>query len=98
MNTDIRLSVDFFRNIKVRKLKRALGAEGVLSLQALWLFCAENTPDGNLGKYSGDIEFIVEWGGKEGAFVSTLLSLGFLDEGAGGTFSIHNWAQNAGDI
>ena len=94
MNTDIRLSVDFFRNIKVRKLKRALGAEGVLSLQALWLFCAENVPDGNLGKYSEDIEFIVEWDGEEGAFVSALLSLGFLDEEADGTFLVHDWSEN----
>lgn len=94
MNTDIRLSVGFFRNIKVRKLRKALGAEGVLSLQALWLFCAENAPDGKLGKYSDDIEFIVDWNGEESLFTATLLDLGFLDKEDDGTLSVHDWSGN----
>ena len=94
MNTDIRLSVGFFRNIKVRKLRKVLGAEGVLSLQALWLFCAENAPDGKLGKYSDDIEFIVDWNGEESLFTATLLDLGFLDKEDDGTLSVHDWSGN----
>lgn len=94
MNTDIRLSVDFYGNVKVRKLKKALGADGVLSLIALWLYCAKNLPDGNLGKYSQDVELIADWDGDEGVFVETLLRLSFLDEEADGTLSLHDWLEN----
>ena len=41
MNTDIRLSTDFFGNVKVKKLKKRLGADGVLALIALWAYCAK---------------------------------------------------------
>ena len=65
-----------------------------MSLQALWMFCAENVPDGQLGKYSSDVEFIVDWDGEEGAFTSALLDLGFLDREDDGTLSIHDWSEN----
>lgn len=94
MNTDIRLSVDFLQNIKVRKLKKMLGADGVLALIALWTYCAKNHPNGELGKFSPDVELIAEWDGEEGAFVEALKSLRFLDENEDGSLALHDWEEN----
>ena len=95
MTTDIRLSTDFFRNIKIRKLKKQLGADGVLALQALWLWCAENLPSGSFGeKYSSDIEFIASWDGADGELLSALLELKLLNTEDDGTYSIHDWVEN----
>lgn len=94
MNTDIRLSVDFLQNIKVRKLKKMLGADGVLALIALWTYCAKNHPNGELGKFSPDVELIAEWDGEEGAFVEALKSLRFLDENEDGSLALHDWVKN----
>lgn len=94
MNTDIRLSVEFLQNIKVRKLKKMLGADGVLALIALWTYCAKNHPNGELGKFSPDVELIAEWDGEEGAFVEALKSLRFLDENEDGSLALHDWEKN----
>ena len=94
MIADIRLSVDFLQNIKVRKLKKRLGADGVLALIALWSYCAKNFPDGRLGEYSDDVEFIADWDGEDGALASALRELGFLDVCEDGTLELHDWTEN----
>ena len=40
MNIDIRLKLDLFEHPKLQKLRRRLGAEGVLSLLRLWLWAS----------------------------------------------------------
>lgn len=95
MNTDIRLSTDFFANVKVKKLKKRLGADGVLALIALWAYCAKMYPDGELGKQAdGDVELMADWEGEDGALESALIELGFLDVHDDGTLALHDWAEN----
>ena len=95
MNTDIRLSTDFFGNVKVKKLKKRLGADGVLALIALWAYCAKMYPDGELGKQAdGDVELMADWEGEDGALESALIELGFLDVHDDGTLALHDWAEN----
>lgn len=87
MNTDIRLSVDFWKNHKTKKLERRLGLEAIKSLQILWLWAATNRPDGILSNMTAeDIECDAEWDGEENIFVDTLVELRWLDVD-GGTYS-----------
>lgn len=92
MNTDIRLSTEFFRHPKTLKLKRRLGLEGIISLQQLWVWVAQNRPDGNLtGLDSEDIVLAACWEGEEVAFVQTLIDLRWLDVLGDGSLCLHNW-------
>ena len=91
MNSDFRISVGFSRHHKTRKLKRLLGADGVLSLIWLWEYTAAEKPDGDLSKLDGDdIELAADWNGEAGAFVNAIKSVGFLDEGN----ILHDWQEH----
>lgn len=96
MNTDIRLSLNMFSNLKIRKLKKQLGADGVLSLIQLWLWCAECKPTGILTECNDDdIELAAFWDGESGAFVKTLLDLHLLDKDMQtGNYIIHKWKEH----
>lgn len=91
MNSDIRISLDFFRHPKTKKLKKRLGADGVFALQALWVFTAQSRTNGILeGMDKEDVELAADWYGEEGVFADTLLAIGFLDY-SDGVYSIHDW-------
>ena len=93
MNTDIRLSVEFWRHPKTKKLIRRTGLEGARSLQILWLWAVVNRPDGNLAGMDDEaIELAADWEGEEGRLASTLVDVAFLDGGAGER-SLHGWLE-----
>ena len=94
MNSDFRVSVDFFAHHKTKKLRRRLGYEGVVALLQLWAYAARVRPDGDLsGMEDEDIELAADWCGEEGTLVPTLKSVGFLDEDEGG-LRLHDWQEN----
>ena len=94
MNSDIRLSVGFFSHPKTIKLMRQTGAEGVLCLQRLWIWAAQNRVDGCLAGFDvDDIEIIAGWNGEPGAFVEAAVKLRFLD-GDDGSFCLHGWDEH----
>ncbi len=94
MNTDIRLSVGFFSHPKTIKLMRQAGAEGVVCLQRLWIWAAQNRVDGCLvGFEADDIEIVAGWSGELGFLVRTLESLRFLDRN-GDVYCLHGWAEH----
>ena len=91
MNTDIRLSVNFFSHIKTLRLERLCGKEGVLCLLKLWVWAAVNRPSGDLSGFcSGDLELFSGWDGESGVFAAALRSVGWLD-GEEGAFVLHDW-------
>ena len=93
MNTDIRLSVNFFNHIKTLRLKKACGLEGIVGLQKLWVWAAVNRPSGDLSGFSApEIEAVCDWGGDEGCFISALREIGWLD-GEEGSFQLHGWEE-----
>lgn len=94
MNTDIRLSTSFFSHPKTVKLIRRTGAEGVLCLQRLWIWAAQNRVDGNLSGFDDDdIEIIAGWTGTAGGLVQALSALRFFD-GCTEAFSLHGWSEH----
>ena len=94
MNTDFRVSVDFFTHHKARKLRKRLGAAALLSLLQLWAYAARVRTDGDLAGMDAEaIELAAEWEGEDGVFCATLLDIGFLDQVDDGLI-LHDWAEN----
>lgn len=94
MNTDIRVKVTFPNHHKTRKLRRKIGAEGVCALMFLWLFAAENRPDGVLsGMDEDDIAIAAQWDGDARRMLDAMLEVGFLELQAE-TYVIHDWVEN----
>jgi hypothetical protein len=91
---DARVNVSIVSHPKTKKLKRKLGDSGPWSLICLFLWAAANRSDGKLtGMTAEDVELAVDWAGDDGAFVATLVAVGFLD-GEDGNYSIHDWAEH----
>lgn len=98
MNNDIRLSTGFYSHPKTIKLMRIVGAEGVLCLQRLWIWSAQNRADGNLAGFEDeDIEIAACWSGACGEFVQALAKLRFLD-GDTGAYALHGWDEHQGYV
>ena len=94
--TDIRLSVGLPTHPKTKKLRKLLGNEAAWALVCLFVFAAQNKPDGDLsGMDVEDIEIAVDWEGEDGAFVAALVKVGFLN-GEEGSYKIHDWAEHNG--
>jgi hypothetical protein len=97
MNTDFRVSVDFFSHHKTKKLKRRIGDAGILSLLQLWAYVAKIKPDGDISSMSvEDIEIAASWEGEEDAFVAAACEAGFIEKYESEYF-LHDWVKNQGD-
>ena len=95
MNSDIRLSIGFWKHPKTIKLSKKIGLEGVRSLIVLWGFTAQSRPKGTLEHMDvDDIEIAADWQGEEGLFVSTLLALNWLERNDSGDYVIHGWEEH----
>jgi hypothetical protein len=91
----IRLYQNWPRHRKTKALRKALGtAEPIL---CLWLWAAENAPDGDLfGMDADDIEDAAEWKGKRGKAFEAMVEVQFIDVDESGTAHLHNWVSRAG--
>ena len=70
-------SPKFRRLMNLTGLNRA-GAAG--SLELLWLFVMEQSPSGDVGKWSDDdIESELAWEGESGVLIGALVDAGWLD-------------------
>ena len=93
MNTDIRLSVGFWQHPKTKKMIKRLGLEGVRSLQVLWLWAAQNRPNGNLsGMDDEDIELAADWQGEDGKFINICREMWFDTTEFG--LKLHDWEEH----
>lgn len=91
---DCRIAVGFITHPKIVKLRRRLGADGVLSLIALWAWTAGNKPSGSLAGVSDeDLEICAAWPGAPGSLIAELTELRLLD-GEEGERSIHDWQEH----
>lgn len=93
-NTDFRLSTTFPNHPKTVKLRRRLGAEGVLGFVCLLSHVAQHKSDGALvGMDAEDIAIAAQWEGDPGEFVDALLNIKFM-ENDGELLRIHDWVEN----
>ena len=94
MNSDFRVSVDFFVHHKTRRVQRQAGDAGVIGLLLLWAYAAKHRSDGMLaGMDQTDIEAVAGWTGETGLLFQTLLDIGFLDQSEDG-LRLHDWQEN----
>jgi hypothetical protein len=94
MADDARISTALPQHPKTVKLQRRLGASGCWSLICLFLWVADNRPEGDLqGMTVEDIEIAAGWTGETEKFVSTLVEVRFLD-GPDGGYQVHDWAEH----
>lgn len=92
---DARISTSLPAHPKTKKLMRRLGgACGGWYLVRLFLWVAENRSNGDLsGMTDEDIELAVDFDGEEGALISALCDVGFMD-GEQGERVIHDWEEH----
>lgn len=96
MTDDFRLSTSFLTHRKTKRLRRRLGADGVLGLIALWAWAARERWTGDLtGLTDEDIEESADWQGEPGALVAALTAPGstFIT-GEPGARKLHEWAEH----
>src|SRR5215469_589791 len=91
MNYDFRLATTFLTHPKIEKLRRRLGAEGVLGWIGLLAHTAAYRPSGNLeGLDNDDIAIAVKYPGDIDEFVEALVELRLLDR-KGPSLTVHDW-------
>lgn len=91
---DIRIKTTMLQHPKVQKLKRKLGADGVLGFISLLCFCGEYKTDGQLsGMDNDDIAIASGYNGDTDEYVDTLLSLHLLDNNCD-VIAIHDWHEH----
>ncbi|TWT76099.1 hypothetical protein Pla123a_28880 [Posidoniimonas polymericola] len=85
--------------MKFRRLCRTLNesTRGVVGLlELLWKGAAQNTPQGDLGRFSNvDIALLVDWEHDPDALISGLVKEGWLDEHPEHRLVVHDWHDHA---
>jgi len=97
MSKDFRVVASAFENLKLRKLSKQLGDEGVLSLISLWAYAAAHKPSGILGACAAeDIEMMAAWevASREGEFAKVVADLRLIDHDDAAGYAIHDWPEH----
>ena len=95
MNTDIRIDVGFLDHWKTETLIAECGVDSVLSLIRIWIFAAQNKPNGQLdGIKTTMIERVAKWRGEGGKLITCLSDLRFLEQDENGVWCLHDWEEH----
>lgn len=89
------------RHPKLAKLAQLLHiprVQAIGHLELLWHFCAEFTPQGNIGKYDDDwIEASLEWTGPRGKLIKSLVTSRWCDKSFPHRLIVHDWHEHCDD-
>lgn len=91
----------YFRHIKTVRLKLALAvAEADVYPLRLWAMLTDFDPDNGTCRdlTAAEVEAMLDWKGKPGKLVDTLISVGFLEESPEGRLQAHDWATHEGHL
>lgn len=93
---DFRMYTSWRRHRKYRRLRRELGGDGVLAIEALWAYAADMRPDGDLsGMSADDLADEAGWPGDPARLMAVLTSSEVrLVDGEPGSWRIHDWAEH----
>ena len=84
--------------LKFKKLQVTLGltfwqAKGLL--QTLWDFTSENSPSGNIGRFTNeDIAFGLDWKDNSDQLIEALIKEGWIEEHPDHRLTIHHWPDH----
>lgn len=93
MNTDIRIKTSFPDHPKTRRLVDLMGPLAPWYLIKLWIFAAENKPEGILTNMTRSaICRAMGWEKNPVRMINALTKCGFLDKDENGNFSLHDWS------
>ena len=85
-------SPKFLRLMALSGLGRAASAG---TLELLWLFVMDQSPAGDVGKWSDDeIEAELDWKGEPGALINALVDSRWLDRCQKNRLVVHDWADH----
>lgn len=91
---DYRIKTSWRSHRKRKRLRRALGADGVLAIEDLWSYAASSRPDGDLsGMTDEDIAIEVDYPGDPAELVQALAGAGLID-GIEGSYRLHDWCDH----
>jgi hypothetical protein len=94
MNKDVRIATNYPNHPKIRKLKKLLGPEGVMSHVFLLCYTAQTCPSGILKDMDAeDIAQVAQWRGYPEKFVNALVECKLLDNNSE-FYCIHNWLRH----
>ncbi len=86
------------RSPKFRRLMTMTGlgrAATAGTLELLWLFVMDQAPAGDIGKWSDqDIEAELDWNGKDGLLIESLIKARWLDQCEKHRLVIHDWTDH----
>lgn len=91
--SDIRLSVNFFSDMKIVRLQATHEFEGVAGLLKIWIFAATHCASGVLDDISDD-EILFISGVRTKGFLDTLIKLNLLKRDKNNTLRIVNWDRH----
>lgn len=87
------------RSPKIARLQQLSGMsyrETIATVELLWLFTMEQTPQGDLGKWTdADIETACDWNDEPGFLVACLIEAVLLDPCTAHRLVVHDWADHA---
>ena len=93
MNNDIRVKTTFPRHPKTIKLKRLIGTWEPIVV--LWLWAAENRPNGDFsGMEIDDIAIAANWDDDPEKLISAMVSVRFMERVDGGAYVLHGWQEH----
>ncbi len=89
------------RHLKTSRLARRLGVpkhSAVGILECLWHLTAENTPRGNIGRYSNEeITIELDWQSDPDELIRTLIECSWIDEHPEHRLVVHDWPDHCED-